>query len=346
MNIVSLFSGAGGLDIGFNRANFKTVWANEYDKNIIPTYKYNFSDTELCTKSITDINYKEIPDCDGIIGGPPCQSWSVAGSRKGINDSRGKLFFKFIEIIDTKKPTFFLAENVPGILSKKNINAFNKIKSLFRNIGYEIYIRNLNAINYEVPQLRSRVFIIGLRSNLKKDYYFPAPFENKLDLHNAIWDLRNKARPANKNGHVVHDKAKIKNNHFIDDVQKLSSIYMSRNRVKKWNQPSFTIQASGRQCPIHPQAPIMLKTKKDKMIFKSGMEHLYRKLSVRECARIQTFPDEHVFKYNQINHGYQMVGNAVPCKLAEALALSIKQVFDGGDYLPVIDEGFQLELDV
>ena len=94
MKIISLFSGAGGLDLGFEDAGFKTIWANENDKNIIPTYKKNFPKTELVESSISDINAKLIPDCDGIIGGPPCQSWSAAGSHRGINDERGKLFLK------------------------------------------------------------------------------------------------------------------------------------------------------------------------------------------------------------------------------------------------------------
>ena len=120
MKIVSLFSGAGGLDFGFEKAGFKTIWANEYDKTIWETYEKNFRKKILNKQSIKDVKISEIPDCDGIIGGPPCQSWSEAGALRGINDERGKLFLKYVDIIKEKKPKFFLAENVSGILSKRH----------------------------------------------------------------------------------------------------------------------------------------------------------------------------------------------------------------------------------
>ena len=134
MKLVSFFSGAGGLDKGFEQAGFDTIWANEYDRQIWDTYQYNFPNTELDKRSITKINPKEIPDCDGIIGGPPCQSWSEAGALRGINDSRGKLFFDFIRIVETKKPLFFLAENVSGMLAKRHDPAVQNIKRFFNNL--------------------------------------------------------------------------------------------------------------------------------------------------------------------------------------------------------------------
>ena len=112
MTIVSLFSGAGGLDLGFEAAGFKTVWANEHDKDIWETYEKNFPHVELDRRSIVDISDTEVPKCDGIIGGPPCQSWSAAGSLRGIDDKRGQLFFDYIRLLERKQPDFFLAENV------------------------------------------------------------------------------------------------------------------------------------------------------------------------------------------------------------------------------------------
>lgn len=126
-NIISLFSGAGGLDLGFKNAGFNITYANEYDKTIWPTFQHNFPAVTLDTRDIRLIQSNDIPDCIGIIGGPPCQSWSEAGSLRGINDSRGKLFFDYIKIIKEKKPLFFLAENVPGILHHRNSEAFNSI---------------------------------------------------------------------------------------------------------------------------------------------------------------------------------------------------------------------------
>ena len=116
MKIVSFFAGAGGLDLGFEKAGFDVIWANEYDKEIWETYEKNHPNTVLDRRSIVDIPSNEVPDCDGIIGGPPCQSWSEAGSKRGIADKRGQLFYEFMRILADKKPKFFLAENVSGML--------------------------------------------------------------------------------------------------------------------------------------------------------------------------------------------------------------------------------------
>ncbi len=125
-NIISLFSGAGGLDLGFKKAGFNIIYANEYDKTIWSTFKNNFPDVKLDIRDIRQIENNEIPNSVGIIGGPPCQSWSEAGCLRGINDPRGKLFFDYIRIIKDKKPLFFLAENVSGILHSRN-NGFYKV---------------------------------------------------------------------------------------------------------------------------------------------------------------------------------------------------------------------------
>ena len=131
MNIVSFFAGAGGLDLGFQKAGFNVVWANEYDKEIWETYEKNHPKTKLDKRSIVNIPSDEVPECDGIIGGPPCQSWSEAGAMKGINDKRGQLFYDFIRILEAKQPKFFLAENVSGMLIDRHSEALANIKELF-----------------------------------------------------------------------------------------------------------------------------------------------------------------------------------------------------------------------
>ena len=128
LKIVSLFSGAGGLDLGFQKAGFNIIFANEFDKDIWATYEYNHPNTHLDKRSITEINENEVPECDGIIGGPPCQSWSEGGARRGIDDKRGQLFFDFIRILKAKKPSFFLAENVSGMLLGRHSEALSNIK--------------------------------------------------------------------------------------------------------------------------------------------------------------------------------------------------------------------------
>ena len=145
MKIISLFSGAGGLDLGFEKAGFEITWANEYDSEIWETFEHNFPHIKLDRRSITKINHDEIPDCDGIIGGPPCQSWSEAGAQRGINDSRGQLFFEFIRILKDKKPLFFLAENVSGMLAPKHRDALDNIISMFSKTGYNVSMKLLKC---------------------------------------------------------------------------------------------------------------------------------------------------------------------------------------------------------
>jgi len=309
MKVVSFFAGAGGLDLGFQRAGFKVVWANEYDKDIWETYEHNHPYTQLDRRSITNISEDEVPECDGIIGGPPCQSWSAAGSLRGIDDKRGQLFYDFIRILHARQPQFFLAENVGGMLAPRHQDAFAKIKHLFAEAGYSLSYKLINAADYDVPQDRKS--------------QFPENNSPRVPLSNAIQDLEYNVVPAME-GNRTNGKGCIVPNHEYM-TGGFSSIYMSRNRVRSWDKQSFTIQAGGRHAPLHPQAPMMELVEKDKRIFVSGKEQLYRRLSVRECARIQTFPDDFVFKYDLLAKGYKMIGNAVPVKLAEFLASSIKK---------------------
>jgi DNA (cytosine-5)-methyltransferase 1 len=323
MNIVTFFAGAGGLDLGFSNAGFKIIWANEYDKTIWETYEKNHKGVKLDKRSITDIPTDEVPDCDGIIGGPPCQSWSEAGSLRGIGDKRGQLFYDFIRILADKQPKFFLAENVSGMLLPVHKNALENIKSMFRECGYKLSFQLLNAADFGVPQDRKRVFFIGYRDDLNIEFNFPEPTtsENKILLRNAIIDLRENAIPAAKGNITNGVKCNFPNHEYM--TGSFSTIFMSRNRVRSWDEVSFTIQAGGRHAPIHPEAPKMQFVEQNVRIFVPGSEHLYRRLSVRECARIQTFPDDFIFHYKSIADGYKMIGNAVPVKLAEVLASKI-----------------------
>ena len=320
MNIISLFSSAGGLDLGFKKAGFRTVWANDNDKDVWDTFLYNFPETKLDKRDIRNIDSREIPDCIGIIGGPPCQSWSEAGARRGINDDRGKLFFEYIRILKDKKPVFFVAENVSGILHSKNKSSFNAIINEFAQQGYNVYYKLLNAKYYNTPQDRKRVIIVGIRQDKSVDYIFPKQCNKILTLKDTIFDLQDNV-VSSIDGNFANEGLDVANHEYLTGG--FSTIYMSRNRVRKWNEPSFTIQAGGRHAPIHPQAPTMLLVEKNKRRFVVGKESLYRRLSVRECARIQTFPDNFIFKYKNVANGYKMVGNAVPVNLAYEIAKTI-----------------------
>jgi DNA (cytosine-5)-methyltransferase 1 len=331
MKIVSLFSGAGGLDFGFHQAGFQTVWANEFDSTIWDTFEHNFPDTFLDKRSIIDVSPSEVPDCIGIIGGPPCQSWSEAGAGRGINDKRGQLFFDYIRILKEKNPLFFLAENVSGILLPKHKKAFENILDEFKALDYNVKYYLLNANDYGVPQDRKRVIIVGYHKKMGKIFTPPKEILPKPTLKDAIWDLR-LAKPA-KDKNYANDACKLNRPNHEYMTGGFSTIYMSRNRVRSWDEPSFTIQAGGRHAPIHPEAPKMKFIEQNKRIFVPGHEDKYRRLSVRECARIQTFPDDFLFKYKNVADGYKMIGNAVPVEFARQLANIIHK--DVSEYISI-----------
>lgn len=326
MNIISLFSGAGGLDLGFERAGFDIVMANEFDKTIWDTYEKNHK-SPLIKGDIRNIKESDFPnEIDGIIGGPPCQSWSEAGALRGIDDDRGKLFYDYIRILKDKRPKFFLAENVSGMLSNRHSEAVKHIVKCFEESGYTVSITLVNAADYGVPQDRKRVFYIGIRKDLNKSFVFPeatTPHSNqKKTMRDAIGDLVDTAIPAlpqNK----TNGKLPILNHEYF--VGSYSTIFMSRNRVRAWNEQGFTVQASGRQCQLHPQAPQMELVEKNRRIFVPGKEELYRRLTVRECARLQGFPDDFEFIYTDVDTGYKMIGNAVPVDLAYIVACALRE---------------------
>jgi DNA (cytosine-5)-methyltransferase 1 len=342
MKIVSFFAGAGGLDLGFEQAGFNVVWANEYDKEIWDTYEKNHKNTELNRRSIVNIKEEEVPECEGIIGGPPCQSWSEAGALRGINDKRGQLFFDFIRILEAKQPKFFLAENVSGMLLPRHKDALQNIKEMFKNAGYELSFQLLNASDYNVPQDRKRVFFIGIRKDLGFKFEFPTTTFPKISLEEAISDLQEGVLPALEYNKTNGDNCSIPNHEFM--IGNFSTIFMSRNRVRSWDEQSFTIQAGGRHAPIHPQAPKMKFIEQNKRIFVPGKEHLYRRLSIRECARIQTFPDNFIFHYDKVAAGYKMIGNAVPVNLAKFLAESIKVQIETRTVKETVKQSKELEI--
>lgn len=334
MNVISLFSGCGGLDLGFERAGFSIPVANEFDKGIWETFKINHPNTKLLEADIRQITKADIKpllngeEVDGIIGGPPCQSWSEAGALRGIEDDRGQLFFDYIRILKDFKPKFFLAENVSGMLADRHSNAVQNILKLFDAAGYDVSLTLVNAKDYGVAQERKRVFYIGFRKDLGISFEFPKGSteddDKKITLRDIIWDLQFTAVPAGPKNH--HNLNAINNNEYFTGA--FSTIFMSRNRVKDWDEQAFTVQASGRQCQLHPQAPKMVKHGKNDCRFVEGKEHLYRRMTIREVARIQGFPDNFQFIYTDTNYAYKMIGNAVPVNLAYEIARGIKNALN------------------
>ena len=324
--IASFFAGCGGLDLGFKQAGYDIVWANELDETIHETYQFNHPNTYLCKKDIRSLSADDIPNCDGFIGGPPCQAWSEGGKQLGLNDDRGKLFLDYLRLIKEKHPKFFIIENVKGIVSDKHFNTFVHFLNILEGAGYLINYALMNAADYRIPQDRFRVFIVGFSKELNVSFNFPKPFlEPKITLRQAIGDITDIPRAYHEE--LVDMEYSNWLNHDIY-IGSFDAKFMARNRVRSWEEVSFTIQAQAKNCPLHPQAPPMKYVFSNQRIFQKGKEHLYRRFSVRECARIQTFPDKYRFFYKNVKDGYKMVGNAVPPRLAKFLALSIRKALE------------------
>lgn len=303
--VVSLFAGAGGLDIGFEKENFKTIWANDIDKDACETHKL-WSNAEVVQGDIGKINFDDIPDSDIITGGFPCQGFSLAGPRK-IDDKRNILYKHFVGLVDKKQPYIFVAENVKGILTLGDGAIIEAIVEDFSERGYNVFPTLVNAADYGVPQDRWRVIMLGFRKDMNiTKYQFPKPFDKRITLSEALSKI-----PEPK----------------ISDVCQgaYSPRYMSRNRKRGWNEVSYTIPAMSKQVTLHPSSPDMKKIGEDQWEF--GAEGITRRLSWQEAAAIQTFPLGMEFSGN-LTSKYKQIGNAVPVALAQVIAKEVRRIIE------------------
>lgn len=335
--MVSLFSGCGGLDLGFERAGFDIVFANDFDKDAQAVYRLNIGDID--GRDIHSITEAEIPDCDILTAGFPCQPFSNAGNRKGVHDSRGMLYKECIRIISAKMPKVVVFENVKGLLSTKYIDGRNLPEvivddlSNMNGIGYNVQHRLLNASNFGVPQNRQRVVFVGIRKDLSKDFIFPTEqSKDKLTLKYVLDIPENVPNQV----HWGLSPQQIEMIEFIPEggswkdvpYEHLAPRFKKiRDNMKKYHSPNFyrrfsrdeicgTITASAQpeNCGIiHPTEN--------------------RRYTIREVARIQTFPDDFMFiddTQKNITAMYKVIGNAVPVNLAYAVANAVmEQIFRG-----------------
>ncbi|MEG0259331.1 MAG: DNA cytosine methyltransferase [Lysinibacillus sp.] len=346
LNLVSLFSGCGGLDLGFELAGldavlgkertnellesrdrflnnrhdsiFHTIYSIDMFKEANQSYQLNFPETVVQhEKDIRKI--KDFPNCDIMIGGFPCPGFSEAGPRL-IDDERNFLYIHFIRALMQTKPSFFIAENVKGMLTLGKGEVIKQIIQDFESAGYKVTFKLVNARDYGVPQLRERVIIVGVREDIDFDYHFPAPTHGTANGQIPFVTLRDAIGDLEANPGECYEGS-------------FSPIYLSRNRKKDWQDQSFTIQASGRQAPLHPGGEAMEKIGPDKWELPGG-EAMHRRLSLKEIARIQSFPDWFIFSdgnntainpNGRIDKVYKQIGNAVPVELARAIAAPIAQ---------------------
>lgn len=307
MKAVSIFSGAGGTDLGFLQAGYKIIFANDINTRAVETYKKNLG-LEPVKADIRTI--KKLPKADILIACNPCQGFSIIGKRQE-NDPRNMLYKEILRCLRLIKPKYFLVENVKGMCQLYKGKFLKRMLTGFSRNGYNVKWKIVNSADYGVPQRRERIFMIGVRKDLKAEYEFPKPTHGPsmnpyVTLKDAIARL-----PKPKPGE-----------YYASDVWPF--FYMSRNRRADWNNVSYTIQTATKNIPLHPSAPPMKKAGKDKYVFTKNSKY-YRRLSVRECARIQTFPDSFEF-LGGLRAQYRLVGNAVPPLLAEKIAESIKKM--------------------
>lgn len=301
----SLFCGAGGLDMGFERAGFKTIWANDFDKDACKTHQ-NWSEAEVVCGDISKIEVSQIPDSDIILGGFPCQGFSLSGPRK-IDDSRNVLYKHYVRIVREKKPLLFVGENVKGLLTMGDGKIIEAIIDEFSECGYDVYLQLLNAKDFGVPQDRERVIICGFRKDLNiKRFEIPVPKNMHVTMREALSGMP-EAKP--------------------EDVcnAPYSSRFMSRNRKRSWDDFSYTIPAMAKQVTLYPGSPDMIKIDKDQWEF--GKDGVTRRFSWREAAVIQTFPKDLEF-CGDLTSKYKQIGNAVPVKLAEYVAMQLYAILN------------------
>ena len=319
LNAISLFSGCGGLDLGFKKAGFNMLLANDIDKYASQTYKENFPETKFILGDIRQISIDDIKNkikgkrVDVIIGGPPCQGFSNAGLRDP-KDPRNSLFMEFIRIVAGFNPKYVVIENVPGILTMKTANG-DLVKDIitqeFAKIGYKIESKILLSADYGVPQKRRRVIFIG--TNTGKPIVFPQPTHAKPELSSSL-------KPWISAYSVLLDNRKIGNEYFLS--QRMIDGFIKRKNKNKLKGNGFGWQFLKKGEPSYTISARYWKDGSDALVYYS--KNKIRMLTERECARIQSFPDDFIFTGSR-KEIYRQIGNAVPPLLAENIAKSIKK---------------------
>ena len=310
-NTIDLFAGVGGIRKGFEKAGFKTVFANDFEPKCKETYDLNFQDSKLIVEDIRKIGIKDLPQFDFLLGGFPCQAFSIAGHRQGFDDEkgRGNLFFDIARIIDARKPEGFLLENVKNLKSHDNGKTFRIIEDTLKDLGYYIKAKVLNSMEYgNIPQNRERIYIVGFKNN---DYSNKFEFPKPVKLTIKITDLLEK-KVSDK--YYYNDKPLFKK--LKDVVKEEGKVYQWRRQYVRENKsgvcPTLTANmgTGGHNVPI-------IKDKKG-----------IRKLTPLECARIQGFPDD--YKLPEISDSalYKQFGNSVSVPVIEAVAKQMMKAME------------------
>lgn len=333
--IVSLFSGCGGLDLGLEMSGFKVVWANDLEKHAVATYQHNIGN--IVEGDIKNIDVKDIPECDVLVAGFPCQPYSSAGNRLGVEDERGTLYEECLRVINDKKPKAVIFENVRGILSIKNKDGSLLLDSIINFLeaikpGYRVQYKLLKASDYGVPQQRYRVVFVAFRNDLNVRYEFPRPTHSPDDPsltvgsiinvpkgtpnQDEVWEFSPQSKaliPYIREGgswkDIPYEILPPRLKRIRDDMKKYRAPNFYRRFARNEINGTITAAATPENCGIiHPLED--------------------RRYSIREIARIQSFPDDFVFVSDSLASKYKMIGNAVPPLLGKAIGYSLKKCLD------------------
>ena len=303
MKIISLFSGAGGLDLGLQLAGNNIIWANDIDPDAVATYRKNIGN-HIIEADIKDLDIDSIPNADVVVGGFPCQGFSMANMRRNIDDERNFLYVFFYKTIKQKQPKFFIAENVKGILSLGGGSIVKQIVSDFNDAGYIVEVHKVNMADYGVPQHRERVLFVGQRRDLgdKMLYNFPEVTHSKDGKVLPIWKS---IKAALEDANITQDDPNNYGSNY-----KFTPRNFTAHRVTDPNKPSPTILARGNGkggvCAIpHYNGE--------------------RRLTIRESAIVQTFPNDFVF-VGKMGSCYRQIGNAVPVEFGRVLGQELIRV--------------------
>lgn len=306
MNIISLFSGAGGLDLGLKQAGNCIVWANDIDFDAVDTYRNNIGGDIVCS-DIRDVDVSQMPDADVVVGGFPCQGFSLANMHRTADDDRNKLYRFFYKVIKDKRPMYFIAENVKGILSLDKGMAIKSIKDDFEEAGYDVSVNLVNMADFGVPQTRQRVIILGTRSG-----------EGSLPL------LRLPSKTHSKDGEVLPKWVTIEEalKHFPDPdaPNNVPNHDYSKYKISTRNFTGHRATDPKKPCPT-----ILARGNGGGGVVAIPHYNGRRRLTIRESAAIQTFPDDFVF-YGKMNSCYRQIGNAVPVRFAWLLGEELKEI--------------------
>lgn len=322
---IDLFSGAGGMSLGFDNAGFKNLFAIEFNKNFAETYKKNFPNHQLIVDDIKNVTEQQIHDIiknkrvDVVIGGPPCQGFSIAGNigRNFIDDDRNRLFKEFVRFVNCLKPKIFILENVKAMESHNHGKTIKEIISSFEQIGYKVKYKVLNAADYGVPQERRRIFLVGMLG--KNTFKYPEKEQKVVTVKEAIGDL-----PKLKSG----ETSNIPNHNAMSHTkQMLEKMIYVKDGGNRYDIPAVLRPKSG-----DSRKYIRYNSKKPSVCVTGDMRKIFhyeqnRALTCRELARLQTFPDSFIF-YGNTGNIQQQIGNAVPVLLAYKIALQVKEVLD------------------